>query len=464
MEKEEVSRTFNIVSEIGLIFLIIFIPLALGSVQFWSTTLMEVMILLLAIFWFLKTPISSSLFVKPPINIFLLLFLALILFQLFPLPPWVIKGISINTYNLYNPITSDYSLTKVLFKHWRSLSIYPHLTLLEFFKSFSLFGLFFLIVNNIRTARQTNRIILVIILIGFFQAVYGLLEYFSGHQWTSFFKRNTYPPDRITGTFTDKNHFAYYLGIVIPFSLGFLIVHIHRLSFIKFKSWWVRILTLESQILKVLSLSLIIISISLAIFLSGSIIGIIGLTLSIFFMATMWIFKRHKRFLIISIFIMGLILLPGIGKGSQVLSQKGRLGQWQQTINLIKDFPLLGTGWGTYALVFPRYKILEDSLNFSHAHNDYLEIISETGLIGFAILIFGTGVFFWQIVKMWFKSNDYYIEGVGLGGLSACLAVFLYSLVDSNLYLLVNVSLLIVIMGLSWSLLSQEVDLKGNPL
>jgi O-antigen ligase len=114
--------------------------------------------------------------------------------------------------------------------------------------------------------------------------------------------------------------------------------------------------------------------------------------------------------------------------------------------------------------IFPEYKRGESFIIWSHANNDYLELLSETGLAGFSILIFGGVFFFWQVFRMWFETEDSYAKRLGAGGLSACIAIFLSSLIDSNLYLPVNSSLLMVIMGLSWCLASEKNKFEKEPL
>ena len=64
---------------------------------------------------------------------------------------------------------------------------------------------------------------------------------------------------------------------------------------------------------------------------------------------------------------------------------------YQYTLGLIKDYPYLGSGLGTYVKAINRYLGKDFHVIISHAHNDYLEMLGEAGLIGGGALIFRIG-------------------------------------------------------------------------
>src|SRR5215831_6251102 len=96
----------------GVLFLIVFSPLAFGSVHPWAFSLMEAVIFLLAAVWMTKLLLSSFTHspVRPfalfpwysrPLFLSLTLFTGLVLFQLLPLPPSLLRGLSPATYAVY---------------------------------------------------------------------------------------------------------------------------------------------------------------------------------------------------------------------------------------------------------------------------------------------------------------------------------------------------------------------------
>ena len=67
---------------------------------------------------------------------------------------------------------------------------------------------------------------------------------------------------------------------------------------------------------------------------------------------------------------------------------------WDNTLKVIKDFPVTGTGFGTFSSIFPKYRAYEWRGDFlRYAHCDYLQLISETGIMG-ALFILGLSIYF----------------------------------------------------------------------
>ncbi|MEW6188643.1 MAG: O-antigen ligase family protein, partial [Actinomycetota bacterium] len=89
-----------------------------------------------------------------------------------------------------------------------------------------------------------------------------------------------------------------------------------------------------------------------------------------------------------------------IEKGSAV----PRLRMWRQTLSLIADRPLLGSGADTYKLVFPKYKPKGWVIAFRQplldkAHNDFLQVAATMGLLGLAAYLWFLGTFFLKGIR-----------------------------------------------------------------
>ncbi|HOM70969.1 MAG TPA: O-antigen ligase family protein [Armatimonadota bacterium] len=69
--------------------------------------------------------------------------------------------------------------------------------------------------------------------------------------------------------------------------------------------------------------------------------------------------------------------VQGSGAAQQSYSGGFRVATWKGTINVIRANPLLGTGAGTFDLVFPKYMVAGYTRN---AHNGYLEIAADAGI------------------------------------------------------------------------------------
>jgi hypothetical protein len=169
-----------------LIGLIIFTPIAFGSVELWAFSLMELGILLIIILAAVQryildfskwSNLPNDRNVHNVLNdqnvipgFLLALFLLLILFQMLPLPSDIIKIISPKTFALRNSLTFDLS---PLTSH---LSFVPFATRIEFFKWLTLTGLFLFLLNwKLFNRNIMNHLILTIMLVGIAESLYGML-------------------------------------------------------------------------------------------------------------------------------------------------------------------------------------------------------------------------------------------------------------------------------------------------
>ncbi|WP_301860552.1 O-antigen ligase [uncultured Megasphaera sp.] len=81
-----------------------------------------------------------------------------------------------------------------------------------------------------------------------------------------------------------------------------------------------------------------------------------------------------------------------------------RLDMWEGAIAMFGDHPVLGIGWGAFKYVYPMYNefIQQAGITIYHAHNMYLNILAETGVIGFFFAMwffFGTFWYAWRVVR-----------------------------------------------------------------
>jgi hypothetical protein len=105
---------------------------------------------------------------------------------------------------------------------------------------------------------------------------------------------------------------------------------------------------------------------------------------------------------------------------------------------MIGDFPLAGTGKGSYVNAYAMYEKIDDRLRLSFAHNDYLEFAAENGVVGGgALIIAGIGLAFW-LAAMWRRRRGSFAKGIGLGALLGVAAILIHGLTDFNLQIPAN--------------------------
>ena len=89
--------------------------------------------------------------------------------------------------------------------------------------------------------------------------------------------------------------------------------------------------------------------------------------------------------------------LQSNGRVGQTIAEGGGLGLrpivWEDSVRMVRDFPMFGVGLGGWPEIFPHYQRGPWSeYYFREAHNDYLQYITETGLVGLCALIWFIGL------------------------------------------------------------------------
>lgn len=136
---------------------------------------------------------------------------------------------------------------------------------------------------------------------------------------------------------------------------------------------------------------------------------------------------------------------------------EGRYATWRSTVTMIADFPLTGTGFGAFREVFPRYMPPGSSGRWSQAHNDYLELASDGGLIAVALLLWLVGAYWARVVGSFAKGwADRSTSRLGLAAGLAALG--LHAVFDFN-HQVPGTALLFV--ALAAMLLQDEPALPG---
>ncbi len=160
--------------------------------------------------------------------------------------------------------------------------------------------------------------------------------------------------------------------------------------------------------------------------------------------------------MIIIVLILALIFSTWIGIGPILnrlsnLSLSTRYDVYENTLTMAMDFPLFGTGAGTFQYLYPKYKTLLSQSYYLHTENDYLELLSDTGLSGFMTVLIGFILFFKKILTRYWRSENPYVRGITIGGVCSVVAILSHSLVDFNLHIPANALFFTIILGLIYN-------------
>lgn len=128
--------------------------------------------------------------------------------------------------------------------------------------------------------------------------------------------------------------------------------------------------------------------------------------------------------------------------------QLNRVGIWQITGQMIKERPLLGFGFGGYAAAFPAFDDSGGKWNVQQAHNDYLEVLANGGLVAFVLF----GIFAVIVVRRAlrnFKSDDPLVRSSCFGALIGMFGVMIHNVVDFGLHMMVNALIFVSLVVIS---------------
>jgi putative inorganic carbon (HCO3(-)) transporter len=355
-----------------------------------------------------------------------LAFLFICLLQILPLPASLIELISPNRLSNHLNLASPMP--------WYYLSTDLGQSQISFIKSLGYFCVFLSCLVLIDNEKHIRRLLLVLLLSGTFQAIYGVLEVLSGSGFSLVFDFPINGP--ATGSFVYKNHFANFLLLCLSAGIGLMVIDIEINKSQQSRDWRISLIStlLSSKTLVRLCLAIMVI----ALVMSRSRMGNVAFFSAIIGVSVFTLLLDRKKskglgILIVSMLIIDLFIVSqwfGLDKVQQrlaatSLSQEKRDEVVLDSLPIVKNHPIIGTGAGSYYSVFPGYKKSIINSFYDHAHNDYLQMLIEYGVLGFVFL--GLLVLFSFIKAMTaLKKNA---SPISKGTAFACLLAFLGMLI-----------------------------------
>jgi len=185
-----------------------------------------------------------------------------------------------------------------------------------------------------------------------------------------------------------------------------------------------------------------------AVFLSASRAGIIVVVLQFALLA--FFFQVHRmrgkqlvRAAAIGLLAGGMISWLGVTKALErfeLLAHQGvnrelRVAMDKDTWRIFQDHPLMGTGFGTLIAVYPRYESFYNGTTVDHAHNDFLELLADTGLVGGVCGALFIGLLFRRGLANFQVAAGGSARALVAGPLVGCAGMLLHSFVDFNLHI-----------------------------
>lgn len=487
----------------GIYFLLLFTPLAFGGVEMWAIGVFQIAATLVFVAWaagegspWAKSHAtgawSSSGRMRRPYRMLwacIVLFVLIVLLQLTPLPPSAIRTLSPATWSLYTrsipgyaegePFHSEDLPGWLLKSHqeripairdgslpveppdlpiaeasfamtappWRTLSVYPFLTWERLTILLGFIGVFAAAVGHFRTRRQLQRLMAVLVGSVVLISIFGIIQKLTWNGKLYWVREGNY--HSIFGPFVNRNNYAGLAVTVLPLATCLAFAALAKVR---------RGDREATPPLMMYGFAAVVISGGVLYSLSRG-----GMLVAAFSMALIGAFLlyygRHKieLGLLAGIFLLAGVFVVWIGSSEDVVermqtmtegprtpSMDMRYTAWESSLALVAENWFLGTGFGTFRFAFMRYAPPGRAW-WTTAHNEFIEVFTDTGLAGGLVALAGLGAFLVAVARpRRFLGRSGRFTFVGL--ISGIVAILVHSIVHSNLQMPGN-GIYVVVLG-----------------
>jgi O-antigen ligase len=261
---------------------------------------------------------------------------------------------------------------------------------------------------------------------------------------------------RLRGTFVNPDHLATYLLILLALAFAWL--------------WWggrkaARAPLLEARIALVAPAALVWLTLFAALAFTGSRAGLAAALGGVLVQGALLPMGRRRStrrwrsgpVLALALLVVGVGAVVWIGfeegfgrlllTSSYEITANVRLAVYRETLGLALDFPLLGSGLGTFRDAFPLVQPADLEGTWLHAHNDYLELLLTVGVVGMVVVLLGLTLAVGTLLvnlRRGLHSED---RAVALAALGALAAVGIQEALDFGLTLPANGATLAMVVG-----------------
>lgn len=322
-----------------------------------------------------------------------------------------------------------------------AMSIYRSASSWALLRLFLYLGVFYLTLDFASSRHLTKWLVCTVLGLGAALAFIGFIKY-QGGIIPSFWDYGT-PGDAnsLTSTFVNHNHIAGYLAMVFALVLGLFL----------FRPFW-------PPAVWVAVLILILVAICLTMSRGGWIATFCALEFIVIFFLLKKGVGRLKVLAVASVLFVAVGLtifgsnpvierLRSMGNENEP-SLVSRLAVWKASTELIQENPLLGTGLGTFPWSFTKVRPAGLTLRYREAHNDYVQVATEMGLLALIPLCWGIFLVFKKGLSQFKNTESRFRAGLVLGSLGGIVAILVHSMSDFNMQITANGILFSLLVGL----------------
>jgi len=411
-------------SEIIVILLcamLVFSNIAFGAVETWALGFLSLFAALIVIFWiadaWLKKEFWFS-FSKLQLPLLGLILIGLI--QLLPLR------------------SSNVSSDLLSISASSSLSLDPFLTQIAVVHLIIYFIFFAAALTFINIQNRLRKIVVAIVIFGALMAFFGILQRLAGVE--GIYGLRPTPQAIPFSSYVNQHHFAAFLEMTIGLTLGLL---------------FGKATNKDKRFLLVIAAVLM----GIAIVLTSSRGGMLSLFGVLAFVITANLLKNQKdenksstenrqnfrrNFTLIAgglTLVLGLFgavillggdasLLRGVGLTTTQDLSSGRTHFWYVALQVFVNNPILGVGLDAFGTAFTRFDTWNGTFRVEQAHNDYLQILADAGILGFVCVASFIYLLFKNSLHAVGDALNRFRRNAAIGALAGCFGVLIHSFFD----------------------------------
>ena len=486
----------GVLIETGIYFLLLFTPFAFAGVELWAKGILQIVAGLTVAIWLLtrandlegrRVGRGRALALGVPIALFALV----VSFQVIPLPRGWIERLAPSTHALYERAVPGYaegapfdvaalpawlladkqgeippsrrpageaavpdvaaivpesSLFPPIASARRTLSIYPTVTRerLVIFLCFA--GLFGVVTGYFRTRERQTRLAVAAVMSGFLLSLVGILQRLTWNGRLLWLREGNY--ENVFGPFVNRNSYAAFAGTLVPVAAALALAALAG-----------RARGRTDMLPRTLLWVFAAVTIAAGVFFSLSRGGILTTAAAVgaLFLLLIYYGRRATELVALGMVVIlcaGFLAWIGpedvverigtLSAGQSVPSFTHRTEAWERVGPMIAENVAFGTGLGTFRFAFMRHAPPGDRW-WSTAHNEYLELISDTGIAGGLIFAFGMAAYLSIIGRPWLfrRSRDRYLYA---GLISGVFGLLLHATANSDMQVPAT-GLLLTILG-----------------
>ncbi len=406
---------------------------------------------------------------------FFFTFLAFLFLQILPLPEAVLSLLSPQAKLFAEKSLSTWPPGAQTASTLSSLAPYTYPVQMSIIRWIA-YGFFFLGFSRTLTSKfRIETAIGCILSVACFISLYGIFQTYSGSHHIWWFTKTAYIHE-VTGTYINRNHFASFMGMALIlaacYACSFVDLQKKKRSGIREKlhSFLENQQYQGNKLLIIASATVI----GFGLILSASRGAILSTAAGLIFLGILFLFKKNNRsnarlILAIICLVLFISVLTGVehpwDRFQEIMaSHEIRSRYTRTTLDLFATFPLFGVGLGNFRYAYPLFQSnLDNYVSIEYAHNDWIQLLAETGIAGFMIFLSALLCFFFILLRLWQKKKQPYSIALGTAPLVIFIAVGIHSYYDFSLHIPANFLIMSAIVIIGYKGLLLEGTPPGTP-